>query len=231
MGERKDEAYRHAPLLRPGCKSLALIGAGRNAHNLICVFEENGVPIEEVYDDKPASTVLGYRVSPLQDANLSGRSAIITISEPETKERIANRDCCKTVCWTTFVDPRAVVSRRAELGRGVFIAPFATLVDVNVGDHVSVMSGAVLGTRVSVGRFSVILLSASLASECQVGEGVIVGMGARIHAGVTIGKGCRIAPNTVVRGDLPEYTLAFPGAGTEVRALRRPNSLSVEPTG
>ena len=107
-----------------------------------------------------------------------------------------------------------------RLGRGVFVAPNATLIgDVELGDEASVWFGAVvrgdigsirIGTRTNVQDLSCVHLTEGL-SKTTIGADVTIGHGAILH-GCTVEDGCLIGMGSVVMDN------AVIGAGSVVAA-------------
>lgn len=216
-----------APLLPVSSEGLFLIGGGRNARNLICVFETAGVKVRGVVDDCPAGIVLGHEVGLIDSLDGKNVDAFLTIADPEHASKMRERPKLAGCRWPRFVHPSSVVSSHAEIGEGCYVGPFSVLTDIALGNHVHLFTHNVLGARVTVGDFTVILPHATIASDVQIGKRCMVGMGARIRAGVTIGDDCRIDMNAVVRRDMPNGTIAVGNTLSRVRhraAFDRPHT-------
>ena len=211
--------------LVPSSMRVILVGGGRNANNLVGLFEDVGIIIVGIVDDAPVPTVLGHDVTRLVDHGLANEAAIMTVANPAIRRTLERRVELRDVTWTAYLDPRCVLSPHATIGPGSFIAPFAACADVTVGRHASIMAGVVLGARVKVGDFSSVLPNATVASDATIGSGVIIGMGARIEAGVVIGDDCRVAPNAVVRRDVAPGAIVTSRVSTRVFQRRQRPSI------
>lgn len=196
---------------------LTLIGAGRNARNLICTFETAGIRVRALFDDRPSGEVLGHLVGLIDDLDGQPVDAFLTIADPVHASAVRLRPAVSGCRWPRFVHPSAVASSHARIGEGCYVGPFAVITDVSLGRHVHLFAHNVLGSRVTVGDFTVILPHATVASDVKIGERCMVAMGARIHAGVTIGNDCRIGANAVVRRDMPDGTIALAPRAPRVR--------------
>ncbi|MDI3289326.1 gamma carbonic anhydrase family protein [Polyangium sp. 15x6] len=107
-----------------------------------------------------------------------------------------------------------------RLGRGVFLAPNATLVgDVELGDEASVWFGAVLrgdigpiriGPRTNVQDLACLHLTDGI-SKTTIGADVTIGHGAILH-GCTVEDGCLIGMGSIVLDN------AVIGAGSVIAA-------------
>lgn len=88
--------------------------------------------------------------------------------------------------------------------QGRYIAPSAVIgIEVDLGHHVHILSGAVVSHGCRVGKFSTIATGAILCGEVEVGEGVFVGAGAKVaHGGIKIGDGAFICMGANVSRDV-----------------------------
>lgn len=205
------------PLSPPAPDGLLLVGAGRNARNLICIFETAGVSVRGLVDDRPADPVLGHEVGSIASLNGISTDAFLTISDPDLASVIRKREVLRGCRWPRFIHPSSVISSHAVVDEGCYVGPFAVLTDIVLRPHVHLFTHNVLGARVVVGDFTAILPHATVASDVRIGKRCMIGMGARIHAGVTIGDDCRIGVNTVVRRDMPDRSIAVSTDATRVR--------------
>ncbi|MDP1998947.1 MAG: DapH/DapD/GlmU-related protein [Rhodoferax sp.] len=206
-----------APLSPASPDGLLLVGGGRNARNLICIFETAGVAIRGIVDDRPAGSILGHEVNFIASLDGASTDAFLTIADPDLSSVIRGRPALRGCRWPRFIHPSSVVSSHAQIGEGCYVGPFAVLTDVVLGPHVHLFAHNVLGARVAVDEFTVILPHATVASDVRIGKRCMIAMGARIHAGVTIGDDCRIGVNAVVRRDMPDRSLALSQHATRTR--------------
>lgn len=138
--------------------------------------------------------------------------------------------------------------KRPRLGKGVYLAKTAVVVgDVKLGDHSSVWYHAVLRgdiNRIVVGHHTNIQDNAvvhladdfpcllgnyvtvghsAIVHACQVGDEVLVGMGAVILDGAVVGKQSLIAKALVTQGmRIPPGSLVLGAPARIVRRLRPP---------
>jgi UDP-3-O-[3-hydroxymyristoyl] glucosamine N-acyltransferase len=197
---------------------LLLVGGGRNAHNLVCVLSTAGIGIRGIVDDRPAGTVLGHEVGLIDDVGGAEVDALLTVANPDLAQAIRARPALGGCRWPRIVHPSAVFTVHARTGEGCYVGPYALVTDVDLGRHVHLFAHNVLGARVAVGDFTVLLPHATVASDARIGKRCIIGMGARIHAGVTIGDDCRVGVNAVVRHDMPDGAIAVSDARTRIRS-------------
>jgi UDP-perosamine 4-acetyltransferase len=102
------------------------------------------------------------------------------------------------------ISPRAVISRRAELGRGVAIMA-GTVINVmsRVDDGAIINTGATVDHDCLINRFAHIGPGTHLAGSVSVGEGAFLGTGVRAIPGVSIGRWATVGAGAVVIRDVP----------------------------
>lgn len=92
-----------------------------------------------------------------------------------------------------YVDDRALVSPKADLGEGVAIWAFT-----------QVREGASIGARTSVGSHSYIDADVSIGADCKIQSGALVFKGAIVDDGVFIGPGAVITNDMYPRATNPD---------------------------
>jgi serine O-acetyltransferase len=143
------------------------------------------------------------------------RNFLVPRCTPVALYRIARRfhlsgfgGLAKFIAWINFYLHGVEISVRCDIGP-YFYMPHA--------------SGTVIGA-ISIGRYAVIYHQATLGAknieygdECRpvVGDGVVIGSGAKILGNITIGDNCRIGANCLVIESLPSNTLAV-GASAKI---------------
>lgn len=120
--------------------------------------------------------------------------------------------------FATLVHPMASVSRRAKLGRGVYVNYGASVAGaVVIGDHATLGPGCIVGHDTVVGEYAILAPGAvisgfvRLESNCYIGAAVMVRQKVRIGAGALVGIGA-----VVIRDVENGATVA----GNPARALR-----------
>ena len=108
--------------------------------------------------------------------------------------------------WTTGVEihPAATIGRRLVIDHGTGVVIGAT---AEIGDDCLIYQGVTLGgTGISTGK-----------RHPTLGNGVMVGSGAKILGPITIGDHARVAANAVVLRDVPENSTVVGVPGHVVR--------------
>lgn len=104
------------------------------------------------------------------------------------------------------------IAVRCPIGKGLFLPHTqGTVIGAwTIGENVTIFQGVTLGAKE-------VDFSYQESSRPTVGNGVIIGSGAKVLGGVTLGSGSRIGANAVVLELVPEGALA---AGIPARVLK-----------
>ncbi len=113
------------------------------------------------------------------------------------------------------------VSPLVEIGGGLFLPhTVGTVIGAaRIGDNCTIMQGVTLGTSEPEIGFTA-------AARPVVGNGVLIGAGAKVIGGITVGDHAKIGANAVVLRDVPSHSVAV---GVPATVLAR--SASGEPDG
>ncbi|MCY1666599.1 hypothetical protein [Rhizobium sp. SL86] len=196
--------------LIPMISEVMFVGAGRNANNLMGIFEAAGAAISHVVDDQPQGRLLGKAVETIDSVAGAEADAFLTITDPDIARRIRERPALANCRWPRFVFPNCVVSGYSSLSEGCYIGPFSLVTNAIIGRHVHLFAYNCIGARAEIGEFSAILPHAMISSDVRIGKGCVIATGAVIFAGVTIGDNCKVGPNLVIRHDMKSGTIALP---------------------
>ncbi|HEU4322737.1 MAG TPA: NeuD/PglB/VioB family sugar acetyltransferase [Roseiflexaceae bacterium] len=115
------------------------------------------------------------------------------------------------------IHPAAVVSPSAALGPGATLMALAAInAAAQLGEHVIVNTGSIVGHDCRLEAHVHIATGARLAGGVWVGEGAHVGIGAVVRQGIRIGAGALVGAGAVVVKDVRERTTV---AGNPARPL------------
>lgn len=144
-----------------------------------------------------------------------------------------------------MIDMQAVLKKKPQLGKDVFIAPTATLIgNVELGDECSVWFGAVLrgdsdtitiGDRTNIQDNAVLHVDpnepVSIGNDCiighlalvhgaTIGNNVLVGMHSVVMNSAKVGNFCIIGANAVVPAgmEIPDYSMVV---GTPAKVVKQ----------
>lgn len=116
----------------------------------------------------------------------------------------------------------ATLSRSAQLGTGVLLAPGAVVnAAARIGNGVIVNTNASVDHDCIIGDCAHIAPGVAMGGTVMIGAHVLVGIGARIIPGITIGDGATIGAGTVVVRDVPPGAVVVGMPARRVERQRR----------
>jgi sugar O-acyltransferase (sialic acid O-acetyltransferase NeuD family) len=197
----------------PGnANSLVLIGGGGHALVVAEAAFDSGWSPSGFYDDRADAPLasLVARLGAVREAadalRGSGTPAILCVGDLGARGGLLKS--LAGVTWARVRHPSASVSRRAEIGAGVYLGARCVVnIRASVGDHAIINTGAIVEHECAIGRNAHIAPGVVLCGNVRVGEGTLVGAGARVIPGVKIGSGCVVGAGAVVVRDVPDGTV------------------------
>ncbi|MFO7695901.1 MAG: acetyltransferase [Anaerolineae bacterium] len=203
---------------------LVLIGASGHGRVAIDIARAMGLEIAGLIDRarEPGEVVDGVPVlcrEPEEcDILRAGTDWFVAVGDNEVREALFGRILAIAGRpAVSLVHPSAVISPRAELGEGCFVAPLAA---VNAGAVLG--KGVILNTAASVDHecriedFAQICPGCRLAGNVTVGLRAFLGTGAVAIPGVLIGEDSVVGAGSIVHRDLPAGVRAV---GTSARVV------------
>lgn len=197
---------------------VVIIGASGHAKVIIDILEDAGqVEIVGCTSAEPADAgraLLHYPVlgddSVLPSLRASGiRRAFVAVGNNRVRSKLLANVAALGFEMISAVSPRAIVSRRAELGSGVAVMPGAVInVCSRIGDGSIVNTGATVDHDCVLGSCVHIAPGTNLAGCVRIGEGAFLGTGCRVIPQIAIGAWAVVGAGAVVIQDVPESVTA-----------------------
>jgi sugar O-acyltransferase (sialic acid O-acetyltransferase NeuD family) len=216
-------------------RRLVILGASGNALDILDVVAALNDAAAEwevvgLLDDRAAvSEFAGHKVlGPLKEAAvLEGCWFVNAIGSDRTHRR--RREILATVQvpaarFATLVHPRATVSPRTQLGRGVCVNAGVVIgANGRVGDHAWFGAGCVIGHDTTVGDYATVAPGAVVSGGVTLGDSCYVGAGSVLRQNVRIGERALVGLGAVVLRDVPSGEVVV---GNPARRLERAAPLS-----
>ena len=202
-------------------------GSGREVHEIASAMDpahERWERIVFVDDVTDARELYGSEVMPFEDlASRLGPQEVefvIAVGEPSSRELLFDRVDGRGYGFATIVHPSAFVSPSARLGRGVFVKMQSIVsTEAVLEDNVFVQSDAIIGHDVRVGRHTQVSAYTHVAGHASVGERCYLGVRASVREECQMGDDVVLAMGAVVMEKrVPSRVLAV---GNPAKYVRR----------
>lgn len=189
-------------------KNIYILGVGRNTAVYIDLVESCGYNVAGLYhfeEGRTGEIYFGQQIKGCNDdlfsSSLLGKQFAISVGDNEIRSSLYEKIITLGGSIPTLMHPSAVISRYAQLGRGVVIHANSVISpDVIIGDDSIVSSNDLITHGSSIGR------------HCFVASNVVVGAYVAMHDYAFIGSGA-----TIISGKVSYIgTRAFVGAGAVV---------------
>ncbi|UIR56044.1 hypothetical protein LZQ00_17485 [Sphingobacterium sp. SRCM116780] len=159
---------------------LYICGATAHAKIAIETAEELQIEIAGLIDKSLLiEDVFNYQVNLQHEVKNELERFFIAIHDTGLRERIV----LENQNWTylSLIHPKAIVSKRAEIGHGTIILPGAYIApDVQIGNHCIIASNAVITSN------SVIEDFVNIGPNSSIGSNVLIGKGSEISGNINI---------------------------------------------
>jgi sugar O-acyltransferase (sialic acid O-acetyltransferase NeuD family) len=135
--------------------------------------------------------------------NCNSYSAFISIGASSSRKDIFGLLSLKQVQIINAIHPKAVVSTKINLGRGVFIAANATINPCcKIGDGVICNTSSSIDHECTIGDFTHICPGTVLCGNVTVGKNSFIGANSTVIPGITIGDKVMVGAGSTVVKDI-----------------------------
>jgi sugar O-acyltransferase (sialic acid O-acetyltransferase NeuD family) len=187
---------------------IVLVGSSGQSRDIVDALLADSVRIDGLlWDDPPVEELYGVPVVGRLDdwpVHLADRTEfVVGLGEPARRAEYGGAIVAADGVLVSVVHPRATVSPRALLGRGVAImAGVQVSPAAEVGDYVILNANCTVDHDCVLERGVQFGPGVALAGNVVVEEGAFVGVGATLMPGVRVGAGATVGAGAVVIQDV-----------------------------
>jgi len=141
------------------------------------------------------------------DAVGAADRVMVAVADPAARAKIVHSLAGKMLAQ--YIDPTSIIGQ-AEIGDGALLFPVTLVSDrTTIGRHVILNTYSSIGHDCVVGDFCTFASYVCLTGGVRIGDGVSLGVGAKVLPKVRIGDGATIGAGAVVCRDVPEGATVF----------------------
>jgi sugar O-acyltransferase (sialic acid O-acetyltransferase NeuD family) len=157
--------------------------------------------------------------------NKKDHQFVIAIGEPLLRESLWNKITDRGFGPVSLIDPTAIISKTAKIGKGVLIQSFVMISsDTDIKDNVFFQSGSGIGHDTVISEHTVICPLSVIAGNCIVGKRSFIGIGAAIKEKTTIGDDVIVGMGTAVYRNVKTNSVIIGNPG---RVVKRSESMNI----
>jgi len=210
-------------------QKIIILGAGGYAQQLLWVI--NRIPGKEVvgFVDETISEERRYCGLPVKKSldvykdehDTRNVKLICAIGNIPVRKRWVEM-YANDYAFTSIIDPSALVSPDAEIGKNVIILGQSVCsVECVIEDHVNINWFCLITHHSRVGSYTNISSGVRLTGHAKIGRFCDIGTNATIIPGKTVGDHCILGAGAVVTTDISAYSTAV---GIPARVIKKKNS-------
>lgn len=160
--------------------------------------------LDDIYEGNTFYAAEVHRPCTMQDQS-EQIEVIIANGTPVNRKTLREKVDEMGFKLTNLIDPTAIISPTAILGKGIIVTPYSTISsNVILKDNVLIQSYVRIGHDITVGEDSVISSNVGIGGMTKVGNRTYVGMGAVIRDELHIGNDVIISLGAVVHTDVSD---------------------------
>ncbi len=209
--------------------TVRLYGAGGHSQIIKLLLEQNGVSVNEIFDDNPSKSHPKFKniipgIKHHSSFPYEGAPFIVGIGDNMHRYKIAKvltSGFAKAIHTTAVVDPSSILGDGSVVYAGAVIQP-----NTYIGKHVIINTLASVDHDNIINDFVHISPNVTLCGLVEIGEGSHIGAGAVVIPKVKIGKWCTIGAGAVIIKDIPNYAVVVGNPGKIIK-MNYPESVLV----
>lgn len=186
---------------------VVIFGSGGLAKELIGYLEMDGHEVCGVLSRETFNNP-AFDKYPLLDAVPEGAVCFLGVAMPQVKREIIAAN--PWIEWSTYVHRSCFISPHAKIGKGCVFAPQAIVAgDAVIEDFVFFNTNATIGHDSIVRKYSTLFPNTEVCGDCDIGEGVIFGIGSYALPKVHIASGAKVSAGAVVRKSILQAVTVY----------------------
>ncbi|MFL3005357.1 MAG: acetyltransferase [Candidatus Neomarinimicrobiota bacterium] len=155
----------------------------------------------------------------LNDFDLNTISFVVANGEPHNRKKILDRLNQFELKLETLIDPSAIISSSAKIGKGTIVCQYSTITSLaKIEDNVVCNIGSIIGHDVVIGNHSNISSYSVIGGKTKIGSRVFLGSGSILKEKIKIGNDVIISMGSVVYKDIEDGLIVV---GNPARISRR----------
>jgi sugar O-acyltransferase (sialic acid O-acetyltransferase NeuD family) len=195
---------------------IVLIGGGGHASDVLGLIEEIGKDevVGIVADDEISEARFNHRgvrkIGELADLpNVDATHYIIAVGFSQGRKIVHDKIRPGSLKPATLIHPRAYIPRGVPVGAGtVLLAGVCVSPMANIGNHVYLSHGCLIGHDCRIEDFATVLPGAAVSGNTVLAEGAMIGTNAAVIEGCSIGAWATVGAGAVVLKDVPAHATA-----------------------
>lgn len=195
---------------------VVILGAGGHGQVIADAIEEAGeMNLLGFLDDNleiQNQTIAGYRVLGLMkdlSRYVKNVGVVLGIGDNVARQRLFD-SLSPDIDTPNIIHPSAVISKRARLGRGVFVGAKAVInTGAVIGDNVIINTSASVDHHCIIGSHSHIAPGSHLAGGSEIGTTTLIGVGSCLCPKIRVGHNCLIGAGSVLNRNIEDHFKAF----------------------
>jgi acetyltransferase EpsM len=193
---------------------LFLYGASGHGKVIAEIAEACGYSVLGFIDENKAiKSLIDYPVT--REIPEEPKNFIVSIGNNLIRKQIVLRN---NFLYAKLVHPSAIVSTRAEIGKGTVIMAGVTInSSAVIGKHCIVNTNTSVDHDCQLADYVHLSPNVALAGGVSVGEGTHIGIGACVIQGINIGRWATIGAGAVVIRDVPDYAVVVGNPGKVIK--------------
>ena len=185
------------------------------------IFSDDTIP-----NDQKVYLTKNYSLSSiLENFDLNTISFLVANGEPQNRKKILDRLKQFKLKLETLIDPSAIISSSAKIGKGTIVCQNSTITSLaKIEDNVVCNIGSIIGHDVVIGNHSNISSYSVIGGKTKIGSRVFLGSGSILKEKIKIGNDVIISMGSVVYKDIEDGLIVV---GNPARISRRNEKKSI----